>query len=129
MFCLTISYAQQQKLKNADKLFKEMQYVDAAKTYEEYLEKEPNPSIEAVTNIADTYYFLDNPRKALTWYQKLYELQGQTLTDTYFIRYTQSLRGVRDYDKANEITKEFLRKKAMKSKPIILCFKKNTMIV
>ncbi len=110
MFCLTISYAQQ-KLKNADKLFKEMQYVDAAKTYEEYLENEPNPSIEAVTHIADTYYFLDNPRKALTWYQKLYELQGQTLTDTYFIRYTQSLRGVRDYDKANEITKEFLRKK------------------
>ncbi len=88
-----------------------MQYVEAAKTYEEYLEKEPNPSIEAVTQIADTYYFLDNPRKALTWYQKLYELQGQTLSDTYFIRYTQSLRGVRDYDKANEITKEVLRKK------------------
>lgn len=110
LFCLTISFAQQ-KLKNADKLFKEMQYVDAAKTYEEYLEKEPNPSVETVTNIADTYYFLDNPRKALEWYQKLYELQGQTLTDTYFVRYTQSLRGVRDYDKANQITKEILRKK------------------
>jgi outer membrane protein OmpA-like peptidoglycan-associated protein/tetratricopeptide (TPR) repeat protein len=110
LFCLSISYAQQ-KLKKADNLFEGMQYVEAAKAYEEYLEKEPNPSIEAVTQIADTYYFLDNPRKALTWYQKLYELQGQTLSDTYFIRYTQSLRGVRDYDKANEITKGALRKK------------------
>lgn len=110
LFCLTTSFAQL-KLKKANKLFKEMEYVEAAKTYEEYLEKEPYPSIEAATNIADTYYFLENPRKALPWYQKLYELKGETLSDEYFIRYTQCLRGVRDYNKANEITKEMLLKK------------------
>ncbi|TGD58540.1 OmpA family protein [Flavobacterium humi] len=110
LFCLTISLAQS-KLKKADKLFKELKYVEAAQTYEEYLEKESNPSIEAVTHIADTYYFLDKPREALTWYRKLYELQGQTLSDQYLIRYTQSLRGVRDYDKADEITKNELLKK------------------
>lgn len=110
LFCMTFAMAQV-KLKRANLLFKEMKYVEAAKTYEEYLANEPNPSTETVTNIADTYYFLENPRKALSWYQKLYELQGQTLSDQYFIRYTQCLRGVRDYDKANEITKETLRKK------------------
>ncbi|MEO8515913.1 MAG: OmpA family protein [Flavobacterium sp.] len=109
LFCLTMSFAQQ-KLKRANNLFNEMEYVEAAKTYDEYLENESDPSIEAVTNIADTYYFLQNPRKALKWYEKLYELQGQTLTDQYFIRYTQCLRGVRDYDKADNITKEYLRK-------------------
>ncbi|MGH2665543.1 OmpA family protein [Flavobacterium sp.] len=110
LFCLTISFAQL-KLKKADKLFNELKYVEAAQAYEAYLEKEPNPSTEAVAHIADTYYFLDKPREALAWYRKLYELQGQTLSDLYLIRYTQSLRGVRDYEKADEITKSELLKK------------------
>ncbi|SHI63956.1 OmpA family protein [Flavobacterium terrae] len=101
----------QQKLKSADKLFDEMAYVDAVKLYEEYAQSNSDLSIETIMNIADSYYFINDTRNALTWYQKLYDLQGQGLTDLYVLRYTQSLRGVRDYDKANTISKEFLRKK------------------
>lgn len=103
----------QQKLKAADKMFKSMSYVEAAKLYEEYLEKNDTPSTETITNIADTYYFNNDMRKALPWYQKLYEIQGQNLSDLYMLRYTQSLRGVRDYDKANSLTKDYLKKKAV----------------
>lgn len=110
LFCMTISFAQQ-KLKKANQLFKDMQYVEAAQNYEDYLEKESNPSAETIQNMADTYYFLDRSRDALTWYQKLYDLQGQSLSDTHFVRYTQSLRSVRDYDKADKVTKEMLAKK------------------
>ena len=99
----------QQKLKTADKLFNEMSYVEAAKFYEAYLESNPNPDLETIINIADTYYYLNDMRKALTWYQKLYDLQGHSLSDLYLLRYTQSLRGVRDYDKANAVTKEVLK--------------------
>lgn len=107
----TIAFGQQ-KLKAADKLFKSMSYVEAAKLYEAYLEKNTSPSIETITNVADTYYFINDMRKALPWYQKLYEIQGQNVSDLYLLRYTQSLRGVRDYDKANAIVKEHLKKKA-----------------
>ena len=106
----TIAFGQQ-KLKAADKLFKSMSYVEAAKLYEAYLEKNTSPSIETITNVADTYYFINDMRKALPWYQKLYEIQGQNVSDIYLLRYTQSLRGVRDYDKANAIVKEHLKKK------------------
>lgn len=103
----------QQKLKMADKMFKSMSYVEAAKLYEEYLEKNASPSIETITNVADTYYFTNDMRKALPWYKKLYEIQGQNLTDLYMLRYTQTLRGVRDYDQANGLVKEYLKKKAV----------------
>ncbi|MFC4817011.1 OmpA family protein [Flavobacterium sp. GCM10023249] len=101
----------QQKLKAANEMFNEMSYVDASKLYEEYAEKNSDLSVETMTNIADTYYNLNDMRKALTWYQKLYDIQGQNLSDLYLLRYTQALRGVRDYDKANAVTKEALRKK------------------
>lgn len=65
LFCIHFSYAQQ-KLKDADKLFHGMCYVDAAKAYEEYLESEPNPSIQTLMNVGDTYYYLGDMRKALT---------------------------------------------------------------
>lgn len=111
MFFVTLFYGQQ-KLNLADKFFNEMAYVDAVKLYEEYAQNNSDLSIETITNIADSYYYLNDTRNALTWYQKLYDLQGQSLSDLYILRYTQSLRGARDYDKANSITKEFLRKKS-----------------
>lgn len=113
LFVLASMAFGQQKLKMADKMFKDMSYVEAAKLYEEYLEKDASPSVETITNIANTYYFINDMRKALPWYQKLYEIQGQNLTDLYMLRYTQSLRGVRDYDKANALVKEHLKKKAV----------------
>lgn len=113
LFLFTSIVIGQQKLKTADKLFNEMSYVEAAKFYEAYLESNPNPDLETIINIADTYYYLNDMRKALTWYQKLYDLQGHSLSDLYLLRYTQSLRGVRDYDKANAVTKEVLKKKAV----------------
>lgn len=115
LICINFTYAQQ-KLKDADKLFKDMSYVDAAKAYEEYLEKEQNPSIQTLMNVGDTYYYLNDMRKAVTWYKKLYSVQGQNLNDVYLLRYTQALRGVRDYDDANKITKEYLKGKGDQDK-------------
>jgi outer membrane protein OmpA-like peptidoglycan-associated protein/tetratricopeptide (TPR) repeat protein len=101
----------QQKLKAANDMFNDMAYVEAAKLYEEYLEKNPELSTQTITNIADTYYNLNDMRKALTWLQKLYDIQGESLSDIYMLRYTQALRSVRDYDKANKIDREILSMK------------------
>jgi outer membrane protein OmpA-like peptidoglycan-associated protein len=110
LFCLATAFAQT-KLKKADKLFDSYSYVDAAKMYEEYLATADKPSTQAIKNTADSYYFIDDNRNALKWYQKLYDIQGQEMEEEYFLRYVQSLKGVTDYAKANQLTKERLAKK------------------
>ena len=110
MFCLATVFAQT-KLKKADELFKTFAYVDAAKAYEEYLQKEEKPGTQTLKNTADSYYHIGDSRNALKYYQKLYDIQGQSMTDDYFLRYIQSLKGVMDYEKADALTKEHLNKK------------------
>jgi outer membrane protein OmpA-like peptidoglycan-associated protein len=106
-----VSVLAQTNLKKADALFKNYSYVDAAKAYEECLEKIKKPSVQTLKNAADSYYFISDNRNALKWYQKLYEIQGDNLPDIYYLRYIQSMKGVMDYDNADKITKEYLNKK------------------
>lgn len=110
MFCLATVFAQT-KPKKADELFKTFAYVDAAKAYEEYLQKVEKPATQTIKNVADSYYLTGDSRNALKWYQKLYDIQGQDMSDDYFLRYVQSLKGVMDYEKADKLTKEYLTKK------------------
>jgi len=114
LLCLLCSFSAvvaQSKLKKADKLFKTFYYVDAAKAYDEYLEKEKSPGTQTLKNAGDSYYHIDDMRNALKWYQKLYDVQGSTMDDTHFLRYAEALKGVGDYDKADVATKEYLMKK------------------
>ena len=106
-----VSVLAQTNLKKADALFRNYSYVDAAKAYEECLEKIKKPSVQTLKNAADSYYFISDNRNALKWYQKLYEIQGDNLPDIYYLRYIQSMKGVMDYDNADKITKEYLNKK------------------
>jgi len=106
----TFSFAQT-NLKKADALFRNYSYVDASKAYEEILQNIKSPSAQTLKNAADSYYFISDARNALKWYKKLYEVQGNNLTDIYYLRYIQSLKGVMDYDEADKMTKEYLTKK------------------
>ncbi len=110
LLCASVVFSQA-KLKKADKLFKDYYYIDAAKEYEAYIAKNESPSKQVIQNLADSYYFTADNRNALKWYKKLYELQGDNMTDIYFLRYIQSMKGVMDYTDANRITKEYLNKK------------------
>ncbi|MBF7091504.1 OmpA family protein [Flavobacterium sp. ALJ2] len=106
-----VSILAQTNLKKADALFKNYSYTDAAKAYEECLQKINKPSVQTLKNVADSYYFISDNRNALKWYQKLYEIQGDNLSDIYYLRYIQSMKGVMDYDNADKVTKEYLNKK------------------
>jgi len=107
---LTFGFAQT-NLKKADALFKNYSYLDASKAYEEILQNSKNPSAQTLKNAADSYYFVSDAQNALKWYRKLYEVQGNNLTDIYYLRYIQSLKGVMDYEEAGRMTKEYLDKK------------------
>ncbi|QOG01500.1 OmpA family protein [Flavobacterium sp. MDT1-60] len=106
----TFSFAQT-NLKKADALFRNYAYVDASKAYEEILQNIKSPTAQTLKNAADSYYFISDARNALKWYKKLYEVQGNNLTDIYYLRYIQSLKGVMDYDEADKMIKEYLTKK------------------
>lgn len=114
LLCLLCSFSAvvaQSKSKKADKLFDTYHFVDAAKAYDEFLEKEKSPGTQTLKNAGDSYYFIDDMRNAMKYYQRLHEIQGATMEDKYFLRYAESLKGVGDYDKANDVAKEYLVKK------------------
>ncbi len=110
LFCYTSGFSQQ-KLKKADKLFADLAYVDAAKAYEEYLEKEQQPGTETIMNIADAYYYTGNMPGALRWYSKLDEVLGSSMDDTYFNRYIQAMRAEERYKRADDLLKQRLDRK------------------
>ncbi|WP_431245010.1 tetratricopeptide repeat protein [Flavobacterium sp. P21] len=112
---ITFSFAQKTNLKKADALFRNYAYADASKAYEEILQNSKNPSVQTLKNAADSYYFISDERNAMKWYKKLYEAQGNNLTDIYYLRYIQTLKGVKDYDQADKMTKEYLNKKGDQS--------------
>lgn len=116
MVLFTNLFHGQQKLKAANEMFNRMAYIEAAKLYEEYLEKNPKLTTQTITNIADTYYKLNDMQKAVRWLEKLYNIQGNQLPDLYVLRYTQALRSAKDYDKANKIDREIIAKKKDKAK-------------
>lgn len=112
---VTFSFAQKTNLKKADALFRNYAYLDASKAYEEILQNIKDPSTQTLKNAGDSYYFISDSRNALKWYRKLYEAQGNNLTDIYYLRYIQSMKAVMDYDEADKITKEYLNKKGDKA--------------
>ncbi len=115
LFCFSAVFSQSKlKLKNADKLYKKLAFVDAAKAYDEYLEEEKKPSVETLKRAGNSYYNISDNRNALKWYQKLYDIQGDGMSDDYFLRYIQALKGVMDYEKADELIKQYLKNKGDK---------------
>lgn len=111
LLCFGCAFSQS-KLKKADQLFKSFAYTDAGKAYDDYLETAKKaPSVQTIKNAADAYYNIDDNRNALKWYQKLYDIQGLNMPEDYFLKFSQSLRGVMDYEKAEKLTKEYLARK------------------
>lgn len=109
---IAFSTQAQRQLRKADKLFEDMAYVEAAKMYEDYFQNNnEEPESETIRNIADSYYYIGNSRNALKWYDKLYQIMGSNISDKYYLRYIQSLRGVRDYNIAEEQTKLYYKRK------------------
>ncbi|WP_268223686.1 OmpA family protein [Sinomicrobium oceani] len=107
--CFVSAFGQQ--LKKADRLFKELAYVEASEAYEAYLKGNKTPSPEVLENIADSYYFISKDSSAVKYYKKLYELQKTGMSGAHFNRYVHALKGVEEYDEAAALMKEYLRVK------------------
>lgn len=99
-----------QKLKEAkaDKDYDKYAYVDAIKTYERIFEK-GYKSQSILEKLGDSYYFKADLDNAAKWYGELFAFT-QDVEPEYYYRYSQSLKAVKNYKKADEMLAIFNQK-------------------
>lgn len=97
--------AQEVKVGIADKKYEQYAYVDAIKIYERVAEK-GYKSAEMFKKLGNAYYFNAELDKANKWYSELFAM-GVPSEAEYYYRYSQTLKSVGDYAKANQMLEEF----------------------
>ena len=101
-------YSQKAKEAKADKQYDKFAYVDAIKTYERMFSK-GYKSQDMLQNLGDSYYFKADLDNAAKWYGELFAFT-QDVAPEYYYRYSQSLKAVKDYKKADEMLAKFNEK-------------------
>ncbi len=92
----------------ADKQYDKFAYVDAIKTYERIFAK-GYKSQDMLQKLGDSYYFKADLDNAAKWYGELFSFT-QDVAAEYYYRYAQSLKAVKDYQKADEMLAKFNQK-------------------
>lgn len=109
VFIITMNnYSQKAKEAKADKEYDQYAYVDAIKTYERLFEK-GYKSVDMLQKLGDSYYFKGDLDNAAKYYGELFALT-QEVAPEYYYRYSQSLKAVKNYKKADEMLSIFNQK-------------------
>lgn len=98
-------HAQKAKINAADKQYESFAYIDAIKTYERVAEK-GYKSADLFQKLGNAYYFNAELAKANKWYASLFEL-NEAVEPEYYYRYSQTLKSVGEYERANQMLQEF----------------------
>lgn len=93
----------------AKEFYQMLNFPEAINSYEKHIEKlkAEKPDLEVITNLANSYYFTSNYSKARIWYDKIYQMQGDGMSEDVFIRYFNCYRINQDYDRANDLIKTY----------------------
>jgi outer membrane protein OmpA-like peptidoglycan-associated protein/tetratricopeptide (TPR) repeat protein len=98
-------YSQKAKVAAADKQYDRYAFVDAIATYERIAEKGYKDE-KMFQKLGNAYYFNAELKKAERWYGELFAL-NQEQEPEYYFRYSQSLKSVGDYTKADKMLELF----------------------
>ncbi|MES2544727.1 MAG: OmpA family protein [Bacteroidota bacterium] len=104
LICVTVN-AQKSKLYEGNKSYDNIAYIDAIKTYERVAAK-GFKSAELFQKLGNSLYFNGKLKEANKWYEQLFG-RNEPLEAEYYYRYSQTLKAVGDYDKANEYLEQF----------------------
>lgn len=95
--------AQNKDTETADKLYKRLEYVDAAEQYNKLVEKgKADPYV--YKQLAESYYNVFNTKEAARWYAKAVETDQDA--ETYY-RYAQMLKAEGRYEDSNKQMQKF----------------------
>lgn len=98
-------YAQKATVVNADKKYERYAYIDAIETYERVASK-GYKSVDMFQKLGNAYYFNAELEKAAKWYGELFAMTKDVDAE-YYYRYSQSLKSIGEYAKADEMLIEF----------------------
>lgn len=106
----SVNMMQSQTIKEAkaEKEYDKFAYVDAIKTYERLFDK-GYTSVDLLEKLGNSYYFNADFEKAAKWYGELFKL-SQEVDPEYYYRYAQSLKAIKDYEKADAMMAKFEQK-------------------
>ncbi|PKP14498.1 MAG: hypothetical protein CVU08_00270 [Bacteroidetes bacterium HGW-Bacteroidetes-3] len=109
MLPLSIQLSVAQNLKRANHLFEKRAYLNAA---ELFLNEEPKTQ-EILEKLADCYYFNTKMKEAELYYKILLQIHESNVDPTYLFRYSQALKGVKNFTEADKWYQKYLEKKQM----------------
>lgn len=94
-------YSQKTRIEAADEKYDRYAFIDAISTYERIANK-GYKNEEMFQKLGNAYYFNADLQKAEKWYAELFEM-NQDQTAEYCYRYSQCLKSLGNYNKANVI--------------------------
>lgn len=129
IYCLFIvaasiqGFSQKAKLANADKKYERFSYVDAIATYERVAEKGYKDE-SMFQKLGNAYYFNAELEKAAKWYEELFAINPNQEPE-YLYRYSQTLKSIGDYAKADLMLDKFNKKSGNDSRAKLFETNKN----
>lgn len=117
LLLFSVSLFAQKTYKNADKLFEQMRYVEAAAVYEKAIDRGDN-SMVLLQKAGDSYYFNTNMEEAYKWYDLLVSQYRDEVDAEYLFRFAHSLQGIGDYKAAKKWMKAFAKASSKNDKRI-----------
>nr|WP_298998574.1 OmpA family protein [uncultured Allomuricauda sp.] len=100
------AFAQENKIKKANKEFDSYGYIDARKIYLSVVE-DGYESAQVFEKLGDTYYFNSEYTEANVWYEKLVNNYPNEVKPVYYFRLAQTLKSIGEYERSKTIMKKF----------------------
>lgn len=116
----TMAFAQNSKTKKADQYYERLQYTDAAEAYQKLLKKGEG-STYVFTRLGNSYYFINDTKKAETYYKRVVKRKDVDAETVY--NYAQSLKANGKFADYNTYMKQFAEMKPNDSRAV--AFMKN----
>ena len=123
LFVAMIGYSQKSTEEKATKKFNRFAYVDAIETYKRLASK-GYKSVDMFKKLGDSYYFNGDLESASQWYDALFDM-NPTLEPEYYYRYSQALKSVGNYEKADQKMQEFSEQSSSDSRAMLFNSNRN----
>lgn len=116
-------YSQKSTVASADKKYDRYAYVDAIATYERVAEKGYKDE-KMFQKLGNAHYFNADLEKAAKWYGELFTMNPEQEPE-YYYRYSQCLKSMGEYAKADEMLEQFNKKSGNDKRAKLFAKQKN----